>query len=132
MNGLIDIGQTEGAFIMGLGFWLLEKMRYDPSNGRCLTNGTWGYYPPLSKDIPVDFRVSLLENSDNPEGVHNSKLVGEPPLCLTLSAFFALRKAIESARSDAGNSEYFQLNAPCTPEVIQLACLADSSNLKFN
>ncbi len=48
MNGVIDIGQAEGAFMMGLGYWLLEKVKYDPQTGKCLTNGTWEYKPPTS------------------------------------------------------------------------------------
>ena len=41
MNPDIDIGQVEGAFVMGLGYWLIEKAIYDPSSGLELTNGTW-------------------------------------------------------------------------------------------
>jgi xanthine dehydrogenase/oxidase len=41
MNPEIDIGQVEGAFVMGLGYWLIEKAIYDPSSGLELTNGTW-------------------------------------------------------------------------------------------
>lgn len=31
------------------------------------------YKPPCSKDIPIDFRVSLLKNAPNPLGVLRSK-----------------------------------------------------------
>ena len=34
---------------------------------------------------------------------------GEPPLCMAVSVFFALRNAIDAARNDAGNSEWFQM-----------------------
>lgn len=37
----VDIGQIEGAFIMGLGYWLTEKLVYDSDTGACLTNRTW-------------------------------------------------------------------------------------------
>jgi xanthine dehydrogenase/oxidase len=43
MNGEIDIGQAEGAFVMGMGFWLTENFKYDPDSGQCLTDGTWEY-----------------------------------------------------------------------------------------
>ena len=35
--------------MMGVGFWLFEKIKYDPDTGKCLTNGTWEYKPPTSK-----------------------------------------------------------------------------------
>lgn len=73
MNPELDVGQVEGAFMMGLGMWLTEKLIHDPQTGRNLTNGTWEYKPPCSKDIPVDFRVSLLKNAPNPLGVLRSK-----------------------------------------------------------
>lgn len=41
MNPELDIGQVEGAFVMGLGLWLTEKIIYDGDTGRNLTNGTW-------------------------------------------------------------------------------------------
>ena len=43
MNGLIDVGQAEGGFMMGLGFIMLEKTVYDPATGKCLNNGTFDY-----------------------------------------------------------------------------------------
>ena len=41
MNPEIDVGQVEGAFIMGLGYWLTEQAVYDPNSGLELTSGTW-------------------------------------------------------------------------------------------
>jgi xanthine dehydrogenase/oxidase len=35
--------------------------------------------------------------------------VGEPPMCLSCSAMFAVKRAIEDARKDAGNEDLFQL-----------------------
>ena len=67
------ICQVEGAFIMGLGLWTSEKIRHDPETGALLTMNTWEYKPPAAKDIPQDFRVSLLKGARNPMGVMSSK-----------------------------------------------------------
>lgn len=41
MNPYVDVGQVEGAFIMGLGLYSSEKVKFDPSTGQKLSNGTW-------------------------------------------------------------------------------------------
>lgn len=105
MSPRIDVGQVEGAFVMGLGYWLTEKLIYNKENGELLTDRTWNYHPPGAKDIPVDFRVTLLQNSSNPVGVLRSKAVGEPPLLMSIVVIFAIRHAIDSARKDANIKE---------------------------
>jgi xanthine dehydrogenase/oxidase len=37
----IDVGQVEGAYVMALGLWLTEQVRYDPDTGKLLTFDTW-------------------------------------------------------------------------------------------
>lgn len=68
----IDIGQVEGAFIMGLGLWSTELIQFD-ENGRIATNRTWDYKVPGALDIPVEFRVMFPPNNPNPTGVLKSK-----------------------------------------------------------
>ncbi|XP_035690573.1 xanthine dehydrogenase-like isoform X4 [Branchiostoma floridae] len=129
VNPELDIGQVEGGFVFGLGYWLTEKCVYDKETGRLLTNGTWEYKPPATKDIPADLRVTLLPNSFNPYNVIRSKGVSEPVLLMSCSAMFALRQAIQSAREDSGNgADFFPLNGPATVETCHEACLVDSSN----
>lgn len=43
----VDVGQAEGAFVMGMGLFLTERHRFHPVTGRRLTNRTWvsGYRP---------------------------------------------------------------------------------------
>lgn len=49
--------------------------------------------------------------------------VGEPPLFLAASVFFAIKDAISSARRDRGVTGYFQLDTPATCERIRMACV---------
>ncbi|CRL08602.1 CLUMA_CG021290, isoform A [Clunio marinus] len=131
----IDVGQIEGAFIMGLGYWLTEKLIYDSNTGELLTNRTWNYKPPGAKDIPIDFRVTFLRKSSNPFGVLRSKATGEPALCMSIVVIFALRHALESARSDAefmnADNEYFNLDLPASPEILKLSRLEEKMSKTF-
>ncbi|XP_059174525.1 xanthine dehydrogenase/oxidase-like [Physella acuta] len=79
MNPTIDIGQIEGAFVMGLGAYLLENVLYDSKTGTVINDSTWEYKPPTTKDIPIDWRIHLLPDAPNAVGIVSSKAVGEPP-----------------------------------------------------
>ncbi|XP_037946122.1 indole-3-acetaldehyde oxidase-like [Teleopsis dalmanni] len=123
LSPFVDIGQIEGAFVMCLGYWLSENLVYDRQTGQLMTNRTWNYKPPGAKDIPIDFRIELLQKSKNQGGFMRSKATGEPPSCLAISVIFALQHAIQSARKDAGlKREWVRLGAPTTPEtIVQMA-----------
>ncbi|XP_052859784.1 uncharacterized protein LOC128267033 [Anopheles cruzii] len=115
----VDVGQIEGAFIMGIGYWLSEALVYDMSNGALLTNRTWNYKPPGAKDIPVDFRIRLLQTGDNQFGVLRSKATGEPALTMSVVALFALRNALRSAQKDAGRpDDWIPLGSASTPDQV--------------
>jgi xanthine dehydrogenase molybdopterin-binding subunit B/xanthine dehydrogenase iron-sulfur cluster and FAD-binding subunit A len=124
LNPAIDIGQVEGGFVMGLGYYLREDHVVDEDTGRMRSDGTWEYKPPCSQDIPVEFNVSFLKDSPYPKGVLSSKASGEPPLVLSTSVLVALKHAVAAARADVPTlaAGHFQLNAPATVEVIQGAC----------
>lgn len=69
-----------------------------------------------------DFRVKFLQKSNNPKGVLGSKATGEPALLMSVVVLFALRCALNSARSDAGiKHNWFHMGAPTTTENIFLA-----------
>lgn len=53
--------------------------------------------------------------------IQSSKGVGEPPLFLGSTVFFALREAVKAAREMNGVREPLVLNAPGTPEKLRLA-----------
>merc|ERR1712020_611020 len=91
INPAIDVGQIEGAFIQGYGLFVMEQLLHSPSTGRLLTKGPGAYKIPGFGDIPSEFNVSLLRGTPNPRAVFSSKAVGEPPLFLAASVFFAVK-----------------------------------------
>ncbi|XP_071965549.1 xanthine dehydrogenase/oxidase-like [Antedon mediterranea] len=129
INPAIDIGQIEGAFVQGYGLYTLEEHRWSPT-GQLLTKGPGFYKLPSFTDIPVTFNVSLLDGVPHEKVVCSSKAIGEPPLLLAGSVFFAIKDAIRAARRDAGKEEIFRLDSPATAERIRMAC-ADSITEKF-
>ncbi|XP_035789869.1 xanthine dehydrogenase/oxidase-like [Anopheles albimanus] len=119
MNPGIDVGQIEGAFVMGLGYYLTEALVYDPRNGALVNNRSWNYKVPGYADIPVDFRVSFLAKSVNEGGVLRAKATGEPALSLSPVIVHALRNCIKSARQDAGLPDvWLHMGSGMTPERI--------------
>ena len=123
INPAIDVGQIEGAFVQGLGWCTIEELLISPTTGFLVTRGPGMYKIPGFKDIPVDFRVTVMEGVKNSKAIHSSKAVGEPPLFMGASAFFALKDAISAARQENGlGSEYFRLDLPATSEKIRIAC----------
>ena len=97
-----------------------------------MTKGPGAYKIPGFGDIPSQFNVSLLRGTSNPRAVYSSKAVGEPPLFLASSVFFAIKNAIEAARKETSDSSdsskgaggrIFKLDAPATAERIRMACL---------
>ena len=130
MNPQLDVGQVEGAFVMGLGYWTSEDLIYDPKSGQLMNYRTWNYKPPGAKDIPIDFRVYFRRNAPNELSVIRSKATGEPPLCMSFVVPLALRHAIDSARRDAGNNDpWYQLDGPVTTERILLTSLTSKEQM---
>ncbi|XP_042871766.1 indole-3-acetaldehyde oxidase-like [Penaeus japonicus] len=122
MNPFVDIGQVEGAFIMGVGLYTSELVKFNVETGEKLSNGTWEYKPPTALDIPVDMRVTLLPNASNPYGVLGSKATGEPALCFSYVVVTALRQAIAAFRAENGNEDWFDMHTPLTVEKVQQLC----------
>jgi len=126
-NPMVDVGQMEGAFIMGVGQCTTEGMDYDPATGKCLTANTWTYKPPLACDVPEKFDVELCDLREerldhriravvkevvcgllgclgmpwkptNTAKVYRSaKAIGEPPVLLAASVQSALHDAMVAA-----------------------------------
>uniref|UniRef100_A0A6Q2YZD5 Aldehyde oxidase 6 n=1 Tax=Esox lucius TaxID=8010 RepID=A0A6Q2YZD5_ESOLU len=124
INPSVDIGQIEGSFIQGLGLYTMEELQFSPS-GVLLTRGPSQYKIPAICDIPLQFNVYLLSDSDNPHAIYSSKGIGEPVLFLGSSVFFAIKDAVAAARAEAGMDGPFTLDSPATPERTCLACNTD-------
>ncbi|KAJ7565972.1 hypothetical protein O6H91_02G083300 [Diphasiastrum complanatum] len=131
LNPAIDIGQVQGAFVQGLGYYLTEEYRYNCNSGKLLTDSTWDYKPPSSRDIPYDFRAALLPKSSNPSGFLRSKFSGEPPYGMACSALLAVRQAIQAAKSEWGENGWCPLSAPATIDKVALAANAPLSIISF-
>ncbi|XP_056226642.1 xanthine dehydrogenase/oxidase [Seriola aureovittata] len=121
LNPAIDIGQVEGGFMQGLGLFTLEELHYSP-RGVLLTRGPGSYKIPAFGDIPAELTVSLLRDALNDKAIFSSKAVGEPPLFLAASVFYAIKDAISAARAEAGISGPFRLDSPASAERIRNAC----------
>ena len=117
INPAIDLGQIEGAFIQGMGWLTTEELWWD-QEGKLMTHAPSTYKIPSVNDCPADFRTALYKNANVEDTIHRSKAVGEPPLLLAFSVFFAIRDAIASVANYRLNPP---LNAPATGEAIMRA-----------
>lgn len=115
LNPAIDIGQIEGAFIQGMGWLTMEELVWHPQSGKLLTHAPSTYKIPTANDTPAHFDVQLFDRPNPKDSIHRSKAVGEPPLLLPFSVFFAIRDAISAV---GGHRVDPPLRAPATGEAI--------------
>lgn len=148
LNPGLDVGQIEGAFVQGLGWCTMEDLiRGDPQHpwvqpGRMFTQGPGYYKIPGFNDAPLEMNIHLLKDKPNSGSLHSSKAVGEPPLFLATSVFWAVKDAISHARTERAGyeeksneeklndspaprscSEYFSMDLPATSERIRMLCI---------
>eukprot|EP00891_Asterochloris_glomerata_P008497 jgi/Astpho2/8497/Aster-05539 len=131
LNPAVDIGQIEGAFVMGMGLQTSEEVVVDQDSGKLLSDGTWTYKIPSAGCIPRQFNVTFLKDSPNIRSILSSKAIGEPSLMLSSSVLYALRRAVvpfasqrsgrpgsssvgSSIRGVAAGAEFLILEAPAT------------------
>ncbi len=117
VNAGVDTGQIEGGYVQGVGWCTTEEIKWD-DKGNLLTHSPDTYKIPTVRDIPKDFRVSILEGVPNPYAVHRSKAVGEPPFMLALSGWLAIKDAISAVGNHEAEPEF---SLPATNEVILLS-----------
>ena len=111
INPALDLGQIEGGYIQGMGWLTMEELVYG-DDGRLLTHAPSTYKIPACSDRPLKSSINLYPSDGNLSAtIGKSKAVGEPPLMLGMSAFFALCDAIGYDQDD-----YPSLDAPATAE----------------
>jgi xanthine dehydrogenase large subunit len=118
INPAIDKGQIEGGYVQGMGWLTMEECIWD-KKGKFMTHGPSTYKIPVAGDIPEHFNVTLFDGSNLKPTPFYSKAVGEPPLMLALSTFFALRDAVSAS---ADHKTVVHMSAPATPEKILMTC----------
>ena len=64
--------QIEGAFVQGLGFFMLEEYLMN-SDGLIVTDSTWTYKIPTVDTIPSQFNVEILNSGHHKNRVLSSK-----------------------------------------------------------
>ncbi len=118
INPMIDKGQVLGGFVQGLGWVTTEDLKWN-KEGKLLNASPDTYKIPTISDVPVDIRVSLLENASNDNTIRGSKAVGEPPFPMAISVWLAIKAAVAASQD---NETEPVLSIPATNEEI-LKCL---------
>ena len=126
LNPALDIGQVEGAFIQGMGWLTMEELVWHPADGSpkagtLTTHAPSTYKIPTANDTPAQFTTRLFNRPNVQDSIHRSKAVGEPPLLLPFSVFFAIRDAVSAV---GGHRVDPPLQAPATSEAILRAITA--------
>ncbi|KAK3149113.1 hypothetical protein QOZ80_3AG0213140 [Eleusine coracana subsp. coracana] len=131
LNPAVDLGQAEGAFIQGVGFFTNEECATN-SDGLVIHDGTWTYKIPTVDTIPKQFNVQLINSAREQKRILSSKASGEPPLLLASSVHCAMREAIRAARKEfsvctgpANSTTTFQMDVPATMPVVKELCGLD-------
>jgi len=131
LNPAVDLGQVEGAFIQGVGFFTNEEYMTN-SDGMVIHDSTWTYKIPTVDTIPKQFNVELINSARDKKRVLSSKASGEPPLLLASSVHCAMREAIRAARKEfsvctgpTNSTVTFQMDVPATMPVVKELCGLD-------
>ncbi|KAL4592125.1 hypothetical protein LXL04_005110 [Taraxacum kok-saghyz] len=135
LNPAVDLGQIEGAFVQGIGFFMLEEYLTN-SDGLMISDSTWTYKIPTIDTIPKQLNVQILNSGHHKNRVLSSKASGEPPLLLAASVHGATRAAIKEARKEVhswkgleGSDSMFQLDVPATMPMVKTLCGLDNVEL---
>ena len=75
-------------------------------------------------------RAARRESTGRPQRSFSSKEVGEPPLVLSNSVFFAVKDAVEASRLERNLNGLFRMDAPATVQEVRRACDVSISDFK--
>jgi xanthine dehydrogenase large subunit len=101
----VDRGQIEGALAQGLGWALLEDLRFS-EGGELLSNTLSTYKVPDSHFMDFPLHIKFLEDALNPLAVLGSKAVGEPPFMYGIGGYFAVFDALRAALPEGAEVLY--------------------------
>ncbi|CAL5076012.1 unnamed protein product [Urochloa decumbens] len=131
LNPAVDLGQIEGSFIQGIGFFIYEEYITN-SDGLMISNSTWDYKIPSVDIIPKQFNAEVLNTGYHKTRVLSSKASGEPALVAASSVHCAVREAIRAARKEFANSTgsgssplEFQMDVPAPMTLVKELCGLD-------
>jgi xanthine dehydrogenase molybdopterin binding subunit len=113
----IDKGQVMGAFMQGVGWCTTEVIRYD-TKGNLLNCTPDTYKIPGIGDFPLKYKAELLNNANNPNAIHQSKAIGEPPFMLAFSVWLAIKDAISAVSNHTKEPDF---SLPATKEVVLIS-----------
>jgi len=135
INPAIDIGQIEGnnaknycffliisgGFVQAMSWLTSEEYLWD-KEGKLLVNPEQ-YEIADARSAPIDFRVSLVPNTETPHSiVFGSKSIGEPPYCMGIAGGLALKDAVKRLRKEIGLPPIFKFDFPATRARLRGAC----------
>ena len=82
-----------------MGWLTMEELVWHPTDAALLlTHAPSTYKIPTANDCPPVFDVAPVRGrATSADTIHRSKAVGEPPLLLPFSVFFAIRDAVSAA-----------------------------------
>jgi len=101
--------------VQGMGWLTTEELVWNPKTGLLATHAPSTYKIPTANDCPPVFNVALYEADNVADSIHRSKAVGEPPLLLPFSVWFAIRDAVSAVADHRVDPP---LRAPATAEAV--------------
>ncbi|KAM3366254.1 hypothetical protein ACQJBY_015615 [Aegilops geniculata] len=101
LNPAVDMGQVEGAFVQGIGYFMSEEYVTN-TDGLVVSDGTWTYKIPTVDTIPKQFNVELRNSGFHKKRVLSSKGIRIWGAAFAPCSFSSLRNKGCNCRSKEG------------------------------